>query len=237
MKHFGEMIYVDDDLIVVNKSAGMLSVPDRHDPEKANLASFIESKYADARPLHRLDYQTSGLICFARGTSAFRHFSAAFSGHTTEKYYQALVLGVPSRENALIDEPLQRKSHKNYVIVSKNGKPARTYYQRVASFGTYAQLSIQILTGRTHQIRVHLQSIGHPLMVDPVYGGKSAFYLSEIKPAYRNRHLERPLLARTPLHANKLVLPMLDGGSQEFSASLPKDMKAVIHQLRRSRSR
>ena len=126
---------------------------------------------------------------------------------------------------------------RNAVIISPKGKPATTHYEVVESFGAFAHLRLNLITGRTHQIRVHLQSIGHPLIVDPAYGGKENFFLSEIKSNYKNRGEERPLLRRTPLHASKIVIPQQDGTSLTIEAPLPKDMKAVLNQLQKCMTR
>ncbi|NND05374.1 MAG: RluA family pseudouridine synthase [Saprospiraceae bacterium] len=231
MRLQNEVIYSDQNVIIVNKPAGVLSVPDRYNSSLRNVYSWITGIYDDARPVHRLDRYTSGILCFARGQQAFKHFSEAFEKRTVQKYYHAIVLGVPSSNASFIDKSLEKLNRQNQVIISKRGKAAQTNYTVLETYGSFALLHLQILTGRTHQIRVHLQSIGHPLLVDPVYGGKDEFLLSEIKPTYKKRDQERPLLKRTPLHASKIVLPLPDGNSLTIEAPLPKDMRAVIRQM------
>ena len=231
MRLRNEVIYQDQNIVVVNKPAGVLSIPDRYNSKLENVYSWITSIYEDARPIHRLDKYTSGILCFARGQEAFKHFSQAFDKRTIEKYYQAIVIGIPAPKVGIINQSLEKIKGQNQVIISKRGKRAQTNYTVMETYGSFALLHIQIITGRTHQIRAHLQSIGHPLLVDPVYGGKDGFMLSEIKPAYKKRDQERPLLGRTPLHASKIILPLPDGQTLTVEAPLPKDMRAVIRQM------
>ncbi len=231
------IVYDSADLLVVNKPPFLLTVPDRYDPKIPNLQHWLSVRYGRVMPVHRLDKQTSGLVCFARTPSIFKHLSEAFEKRLVEKSYRAIVRGCPTPSEGLIDKPIRRMEHKNQVEIHSQGKPAQTRYTMVTAFVGYSLLDLAPVTGRTHQIRVHLQAIGHPLIVDPPYGGQAQFKLSEIKSGYRgDRAEEQPLLTRTPLHAYKLVLPLPGQPPLHLTAPLPKDMKAVIYQLSKQRN-
>ena len=226
-----DIIYEDDDLIVVNKPPQLLTIPDRHQVKIPSVGTLLQRTYDTIIPVNRLDRDTSGLVCFARNTEAHRYFSLAFQNRDVHKYYLALVLGKPNPENGTIDKPLLSLPNRNQVRVSREGKQSITHYETIYCWGPYSKVSLKIITGRTHQIRVHLSEIGHALMVDPTYGGRDAWYLSEVKRNYRSRGQEQPLLVRTPLHAEKLTIPLPSGGKITLEAPIPKDMRAVMNQL------
>ncbi len=123
------------------------------------------------------------------------------------------------------------------MLISAKGKQAHSRYRVIDFFASYSLIEVELLTGRTHQIRVHLQSIGHPLLVDPFYGNRSEFKLSSLKGRKFNLKKgteERPLLDRAPLHAHRLAfVHPVSGEKLTFSSEMPKDMRATINQLRK----
>ncbi len=233
------IIHQDEDLILINKPADLLTVPDRHDPEVPNLLHIVSKRVGQTvLPVHRLDRPTSGLLLFAKHTDAQRALSQQFENRTVGKTYLALVEGRPQEPEGLIDVPLAPHASKlGRMMVSNRGKEAQSRYRVVDFFPSYSLLEVDLLTGRTHQIRVHLAYIGHPLLVDPFYGKQSHFMLSSIKGRRYNLKKgtkERPLLSRVPLHAARLSFD--HPGTEErlsFEIDLPKDMRAVINQLRK----
>lgn len=234
MKSGYDIVFEDDDIIVVNKTPQFLSVPDRYDPKIPNLFSSLIRKYGKIYPVHRLDRNTSGILCFAKHDAAFKELSIAFEKRIISKTYLAIVQGVPMQVEGEIDQPIARHDHKKKMRVNqKIGKASITRYKVKEAFRAHAALELQLITGRTHQIRVHLEWLGHPLLVDPSYGGKEQFLLSEIKSKYRgDRQTERALLTRTPLHAQQIVLPF-KGEKRTYTAPLPKDMRATLKQLKK----
>lgn len=233
-----ELLYEDECLIVVGKPAGLLTIPDRMG-NKDSLLGMLEKKYGKVFVVHRLDRETSGVLCFARTEQAHRHLSMQFERHTTDKFYFALIDGVLHHEEGEIDKPIgEHPTAAGKMTVTNSGKPSLTFYRVAERFKRYTLAEVLIKTGRTHQIRVHFQSIGYSLAVDALYGRRAAFYLSEIKgKSYKSgKHSEeeRPLMERTSLHAARLRLDHpVTGERMEFIAELPKDFAAMLSQLRK----
>ncbi|MEO0778010.1 MAG: RluA family pseudouridine synthase [Bacteroidota bacterium] len=233
-----EVLYEDDHLIVLNKAAGLLSIPDRFDLEKTNLYHLLRSRVEKPYIVHRLDRETSGIICFAKGEVAHKKLSEQFAEHHVEKYYLTLVEGHPHPGAGRIDKPIgKHPSIAGKMIIHKKGKASITDYQTLETFKNYSLVEANIHTGRTHQIRVHFEGLGHPLVVDAVYGRQEAFFLSSLKlRRYKLRRdaEERPLMSRTTLHSWRLRLDHPHTSERmEWTAPPPKDFKALLQQLRK----
>lgn len=230
-----EIVFENPDYIAFNKPPGLLSVPDRFNLLLPNLYNEVQKKYGKLWMVHRLDRETSGVICFAKNEEAHRHLSQLFQHRGVAKYYQAIVHGRPLQDAASIKNPIgESVSQKGRMSVQKRGKPAHTDYQVEDSWKSYSLLKIRIYTGRTHQIRVHCAFIGHPVVCDPFYGSEEALMLSSFKRRYQlsEKHdEEKPLLNRLALHS--VQLNFLDDNEEEIciEAPLPKDLKAVVNQL------
>lgn len=233
-----ELIYEDEQIVVVSKPAGLLTIPDRAG-NKDNLVTALERQYGKIFIVHRLDRETSGILCFARNEAAHRHLSMQFEHHTSDKFYYALVDGILHHDEGEIDKPIgEHPGIAGKMAILHTGKPSLTFYRATERFKHFTLAEALLKTGRTHQIRLHFQSIGYPLAVDAVYGRRSALFLSEIKgKAYRSgKHSddERPMMERTSLHAYRLRIDHPTTGERlEFKAELPKDFAAVLSQLRK----
>jgi len=237
-KKYYELIYEDEDLVVVNKALKVLSIPDRYRPNLPNIYDLLKVKYGEIYVVHRLDKDTSGVICFARTAESHKLLNQQFQARETTKQYLALVKGLPFPEKGIVDAAIAAHPYKQGLMsIYAKGKPSITNYEVIEAFKQYSLVACSILTGRTHQIRVHLQYIGHPLAVDESYGGAKALYLSEIKRRKFNLSKgtdERPMLERVPLHAHVLILTHPKTHKKiEFKAEMPKDMRAIINQLRK----
>ena len=173
------VVFMDEHLIVLDKPSGLLSVPGRGLERADCLASRVHVRFADARIVHRLDMATSGLIVMARGAHMERALSIAFQQRQVEKCYEALVAGRPAQVEGDIHLPLitdwpRRPRQK---VDPDTGKPSHTHF-RVLSYDPGADVSRVALiphTGRSHQLRVHLQAIGHPILGDELYAPDAAF--------------------------------------------------------------
>jgi len=238
MKTRLDLIYEDASVVAVNKPAGVLSIPDRFDPGKPNLQAMLQETYGKIWTVHRLDRETSGVMLFARTEDAHKNLNGQFEARTVDKIYVALADGNIYNDEGVMDKSIApHPSQAGKMMTASHGKQALTLYRVVERFRLFTLAEANIKTGRTHQVRVHFQSIGHPLAVDPLYGKREALSLSEIK--LRNFNLgkfeeEKPLMNRVTLHAAKLSFDHPDTGARmTVEAPLPKDFQAVVNQLRK----
>lgn len=232
------ILHQDDQLVVVEKPAGLLTIPDRHDADLPSLSHLLSRRIkTDVLPVHRLDKPTSGLLVFAKSKAAQSHLSRQFEQREVNKVYLALVEGRPREpEGDIIAALAPHPTKPGRMLVSAKGKQAHSHYRVADFFGDYSLVEVDLLTGRTHQIRVHLQHLGHPLLVDPFYGNRSELKLSSIKRKFKLKKgtEEQPILARVPLHAHRLgFLHPETNEMLEFTSEMPKDMRATINQLKK----
>jgi 23S rRNA pseudouridine1911/1915/1917 synthase len=232
-----EIIAENDHFIVINKPPGLLSIPDREGKE-ISLKEILQQKYGQIFTVHRLDRETSGIIVFAKDPETHKFLSQAFEERTVEKYYQGIVNGTLPEKQKTIDAPIAENTVKRGVmIIHQRGKPAITDYEVLEDFGKFSLLQFRIHTGRTHQIRVHMQYVGHPLVCDELYGDGLPVKISSFKRNYKlskNEEEERPILARTGLHAQRLRFTDMEGKEYDLQAEMPKDMRALLQQLRKN---
>ena len=208
-------VYLDEDLLVVDKPSGMLTIRDGYDPEKPYLKAVLQPVYGNLWIVHRLDKLTSGLVVLARNEAAHRNVNTQFSAHTVKKVYWAIVYGVPVWERVEIDKPLRTNvgRRKRTVVDHKNGKPAKTTLQVLRRFKQYTLVEARPQTGRTHQIRAHLYDLGHPILGDPLYGSGG-----ESKLIQRLALHARSITLRHPASRDKVSFHALEG--EDFVKSL-----------------
>lgn len=223
------------DYIAISKPSGMLTLPDRHDALLQSLRGWMEKHYGQIWVVHRLDKDTSGLILFARNEEAHRYFSKLFEGRDIQKTYLGVVTGKPIQPEGIIEAPLAEHPAKNgTMVVYTKGKASRTDYRIVKSWGKYSLLEFDLHTGRTHQIRVHCKSIGHPIACDPLYGDGKPVLLSSVKKKFKlskNEEEEKPLLNRLALHSYRLSFANLQGEQVVLEAPPTRDLQALVQQL------
>ena len=241
MKVSDLLIFENDDIIALNKPSGLLSIPDREGKE-VSLKSLLQEKYQRIFTVHRLDRDTSGLILFAKNEVTHKHLSLQFEGRLTKKIYAGLVIGSPAEKKGSINLPLaENMVQRGVMIVNRRGKESLTDYEVIEDFGIYSWLQFQIHTGRTHQIRVHMKEIGHPIVCDAIYGDGKPVLLSSLKKKKfklsKDVLEERPLLARLALHAYQLTFTSVQGEKKELTAELPKDLRATLQQLSKWRKK
>ncbi len=238
MKNNIDIIFEDEDILLVNKAPFLLTIPDRFAPEKPNLYHILQHHFGEIFVVHRLDKETSGILIFAKNEAAHKELSRQFQERTTEKIYFALVEGQLHQEEGVIEKAIApHPSHPDRMVVAKKGKASITHFKVIEHFKNFTLVEANIKTGRTHQIRVHFQSIGYPLAVDVLYGRREAFLLSDVKlKKFRlgKEEEERPMMTRSSLHALKLKFQHPRTGHETtFEAPLPKDFAAVLNQLRK----
>jgi 23S rRNA pseudouridine1911/1915/1917 synthase len=229
-------IFENDDFIVLNKPSGMLSIPDRTQSQPS-LKDHLIDKFGGIFTVHRLDAATSGVIVFAKNEITHKHLSQQFEDRSTLKIYNGLVTGKLSEPTGVIDEPIaEHYSQKGMMMTSDKGKPSVTEYTLLEQFRSYSWMQFHILTGRTHQIRVHMKHLGHPVACDELYGDGKPVLLSSFKKKFnlaKSAEEERPILNRLALHAAQLSFTNIDNELQTFEALLPKDLRALLQQLRK----
>jgi 23S rRNA pseudouridine955/2504/2580 synthase len=219
------VIHRDDAALVVNKPPGLATQGGTGTKDHLDRLLDGLSDEGGARPklVHRLDKDTSGALLVARTARAAAAFSKSFAGRSARKVYWAIVTGVPAVADGLIDLPLAKQpgtgGEKMHVEEGAEGQPARTRYRVVERAGNRAAwVELQPLTGRTHQLRVHMLAIGHPIVGDGKYGGQDAFLTGAIS---RKLHL----------HARRLRIDHPDGGRIDVTAALPDHFAATMASL------
>lgn len=217
----GMVITQDRAAIVLNKPPGLATQGGTGTREHVDgLLDAFAATGPRPRLVHRLDKDTSGVLLIARTPGSAAYFSKRFSGRTARKIYWALIVGVPSIEDGLIELPLAKQpgtgGEKMMVDESEHGQPARTRYRVIDRAGnTGCWVELQPLTGRTHQLRVHMAAIGHPIVGDGKYGGQDAFLSGSVS---RKMHL----------HARRLIIDHPDGTPLDVTATLPAHFAASM---------
>lgn len=226
------VIFEDDRIVAFDKPAGMLV-----HPSGSRFVWALISLARPARPgvhlhlLHRLDRDTSGVVVMAKDAEANRFLKAAFHDQHVEKCYWAVCRGVPPWTTLLVDEPLgphPASAVRLRMGIREDGQPARTRFHLLAAWRDMSLVAAWPRTGRTHQIRVHLEHAGFPLVGDPLYGQPDEVFLRLIEPGGEAEVRRQVGFARQALHARLLRLPHPDGGFVEIRAPLPQDLRALV---------
>jgi 23S rRNA pseudouridine955/2504/2580 synthase/23S rRNA pseudouridine1911/1915/1917 synthase len=228
----------DENLVAINKPPGLLTIPDREGKD-ISLKQILKQKYGGIFTVHRLDKDTSGIVVFAKNEQAHKNLSQLFEARATIKIYNGFVLGSPFEKSGTINEPIaEHPVKKGLMTVYRKGKESITEYEVLDNFKLYSWMQFHILTGRTHQIMVHMKHLGLPIVCDDLYGDGKPVFVSSIKRKNfnlsKNEEEERPILSRLALHASRLNF-QLDGKTYDLEAELPKDLRALLQQLRKNK--
>lgn len=202
------VVYADDDLLIIDKPSGLLSVPGKAEAHQDSLELRVRAAYPEALLVHRLDMDTSGIMVFARNKPAQRHLGMQFEKRMMKKIYVARVDGVIDADEGVVDLPLilDWPNRPLQIVDHENGKPAITVWRVLSREPHATRVELKPETGRTHQLRVHMQALGHTILGDRFYG-------NEVQIAAE---------PRLQLHAQQLSLRHPNGGAwHEFKCDLP----------------
>lgn len=231
------ILYEDDHLVAINKPAGLLTIPDRYNAELPCLIKMLRKDGDDILVVHRLDRDTSGVILFAKTAEAHRHLSIQFEKQQVVKFYHAVVGGIVPKDELEIDIPLiQNPGKGGGVLPSIRGKESLSIVRVMERFRVATLLEVNLVTGRQHQLRAHVASIGHPLLVDELYGEKSEFFLSSVKRKFnlKKNDVEQPIISRISMHSHSVEFAHpASEEKMKIEADYPKDFRVLINILRK----
>lgn len=250
------ILFEDDAMIAFDKPSGLLIAPDRWDKTKENLMGMVHARYGHGvANVHRLDADTSGLLLCAKSKVALDFLSGQFQSKTVQKKYAAFSVVLPVDQAMKVMAPVRdetgtlpdafvvdlalgedlRQPGRMRVFKGRGGKDSVTEFQVLERFGRFVFLECRPLTGRTHQIRVHLAAAGAPVLNDPFYGDVGIkLLLSELKRRYKGRGEEKPLITRLALHARELTLKHPETKEPiTLTAPLPHEFEVALKYLRK----
>ncbi len=207
------IVFEDKDVLVINKPTGVISHARGRYWNEPSVASFVRQKTGQkgdrAGIVHRLDRATSGVMICAKNQAALSYLQKQFSARKVHKTYVAVISGEINPPSAIIDMPIERNPKRPQVFrVGSNGKPAQTQYTTLKVGKKYSLVELKPRTGRTHQLRVHLKYLKHPILGDELYGGETA--------------------DRLYLHAESIEMSLPSGEKKVFKVASPKEFKAII---------
>jgi 23S rRNA pseudouridine955/2504/2580 synthase len=227
------ILFEDDDYILVNKPPFVSTLEDRHGG--VNLLALARNYAADAQVCHRLDKETSGVLAIAKNPAAYRHLNMQFENRQVVKIYHAIVDGIHNFNNELVDAPILKLEDGIVKISRSEGKSAQTWFTALHSYRYHTLVECRPVTGRMHQIRIHLATQRASITGDETYGGKP-FLLSQLKRDYKLKKGtdEQPFMKRMALHAYSLEFTDLAEKRKTVQGPYPKDFQALMRQLERN---
>ena len=228
------IVFENDDYVVINKPPHVSTLDDRAPEGKDNINGMAKAYVESAQVCHRLDKETSGILAIAKNPEAYRHMAMQFEKREVTKVYHAVVGGLHEYKEVEVDKPIL-PNRTGAVKIDINGKPAQTVFNTLKIFKAHTLVEARPVTGRMHQIRIHLAVLKSPIVHDTQYGGKPLF-LSSIKKNFKLKKYtdEQPLISRVALHAQALHFKLLNGETQVVEAPYPKDIRALVNQLEKN---
>jgi len=224
------ILFENDDFMIINKPSGISSLEDR--TGRVSIQGLAQGYHPESQLCHRLDKETSGVLVIARNPEFYRHMAMQFEHREVKKIYHAVVDGSRDFTDLSADIPLAASSGGKARVDFKHGKPALTLFNTGKAFRTHTLVECMPITGRMHQIRVHLAWMKNPIVADNLYGG-SPFLLSQIKKNYKLKKWEeeQSVIKRVALHAKSVSFTNTDSKTLDFEAPYPKDFNVILNQL------
>ncbi|MBC7615275.1 MAG: RluA family pseudouridine synthase [Pedobacter sp.] len=226
------IIFENNDYIIVNKPPFVASLDERSAAGEVNILRLAKQYVDDAQVCHRLDKETSGAIVIAKNPDAYRNLAMQFERRKVKKVYHAIVDGQFQFDNLFIDLPILNDGNKSVSIDRQDGKRAETYFNTIKHYKHYTLVECKPVTGRMHQIRIHLATQRAAIAGDQMYKGKPVF-LSALKKGYRiaKDEEELPIMKRFALHAKQIAFKGLDESEISVEAPYPKDFTTLLKLL------
>jgi 23S rRNA pseudouridine955/2504/2580 synthase len=227
------ILFENKDYLVINKLPYLSTLDDRH--EAQNILDLARQYTPDAQVCHRLDKETSGCLVIAKHPEAYRNIAIQFEDRKVNKIYHAVVEGIHEYNNVLVDRNIHA-TNKGIAKITKEGKPAQTIFNTLGTYFAHSLIECKPITGRLHQIRVHLAHLKSPICGDEMYGG-NPLYLSALKRRFNLKKGtdELPIMQRVSLHAYAIGFEGLEGERIEVQAPYPKDFEVLVKQLEKNR--
>jgi 23S rRNA pseudouridine955/2504/2580 synthase len=227
------IIFENDDYILINKPPHIASLDERQADNSQSILRLAKEYANDAQLCHRLDKETSGVLAIAKNPAAYRHLSMQFEHRQLEKRYHAVVNGTHDFEMISVYLPIAMKRDGTMVAIDRQkGKEADTIFNTMKVYRNHTLVECMPITGRMHQIRIHLVCLKAPIVCDPTYGGEM-IYLSDLKRKFnlKKETEEQPLIKRVALHAHSLTFRLLNEEIIKIEAPYPKDFEVLVKQL------
>ncbi len=229
------IIFENNDYLLINKPPYLSTLQDRSPEGKQSIIDLAKKYVKTAQVCHRLDKETSGILAIAKNAEAYRHLAIQFEKRKVAKLYHAIVQGVQDFDNIAVNLPILETKLGTAKIDTVEGKEALTFFKTIQVFKQNTLVECRPITGRMHQIRVHLAVLKAQIVSDMKYGGKR-LYLSELKSRFKLKEGtdEQPLIQRVALHARSLQFQLLNGEDVVTEAPYPKDISALLKQLEKN---
>jgi len=227
------ILFESEDYLVINKPPYLSTLDDRH--EAQNILELARQYTPDAQVCHRLDKETSGCLVIAKHQEAYRNIAIQFEDRKVNKIYHAVVDGIHEYKDVLVDRNIHA-TNKGIAKITKEGKVAQTVFSTLKTYYAHTLVECKPITGRLHQIRVHLAHMKSSICGDEMYGGKPLF-LSDLKRRFNLKKgtEELPIMQRVALHAFAIGFEGIKGEHIKVSAPYPKDFEVLVKQLEKNR--
>lgn len=227
------IIFENEDFLLVNKPPHLATLDERTADRGGSVLRLAKAHNSELQAAHRLDKETSGVLAFAKNPAAYRHLAMQFENREVTKRYHAVVKGIHDLDGISVYLPILPLKNGTVVKIDRvNGKIAETIFNTLKVYRGYTLVECMPITGRMHQIRIHLSCLKAPIVNDPQYGGEPIF-LSSLKRKFnlKKETDEQPLIQRVALHAHSLSFQLMNGEPVKIEAPYPKDFEVLVKQL------